>query len=138
MNVPAKKAPPRANGPDTSRSVLPPGFKLHGAPEEREARIARWQALQESLLPYGPEDLDARIHEEILANLERDYTMSVVPPGFMLHEPPEMRNERIKRTLDGIRVLQTGDPVEHRETLEALLMALDGDLAEYRTPDPTE
>jgi hypothetical protein len=81
------------------------------------------------------ERLEAAIHDEMMASLDRDYTMSVVPPGFMLNEPPDVRDERIRRTRAGLAALRTGDPEEHRETLEALLAALaENDAADEGEP----
>jgi alkanesulfonate monooxygenase SsuD/methylene tetrahydromethanopterin reductase-like flavin-dependent oxidoreductase (luciferase family) len=108
-------------------------FNPDETPEEAEERIrenlAGLDSLRATARPaHGPmtdEDrLEAAMHDEMMARLERDYTMSVVPPDFLLHEPPDLRDERIRRTRAGLAALRTGDPEEHRETLEALLAAL--------------
>ncbi|MFN8637097.1 MAG: hypothetical protein U0893_24890 [Chloroflexota bacterium] len=122
---------------DTSMRVTPPGFKLHETPEERDERIRRTLAALDEDQQSEPDELDALMHEEMLARLDRDYTMSVVPVGFLLHETPEIREERIRRTLAGLAERRTGDPIEHRETLEALLAALDG-VPECPETDQTE
>jgi hypothetical protein len=71
------------------------------------------------------ERLESLRYEEILANINRDHTMSVVPPSFILHETPKEHTERLELVRAGLAALRTGDPEEHRETLEALLAALD-------------
>ena len=73
------------------------------------------------------ERLESLRHEEILAAINRDHTMSVVPPSFILHETPAEHQERLRRTRAGLAVLRDGDPGEHRETLEAVLRSLDDD-----------
>jgi hypothetical protein len=66
-------------------------------------------------------------YEEILANIDRDYTMSVVPPSFILNETPAEHQERLRETRAGLAALREGDPDEHRETLESVLRSLDDD-----------
>jgi hypothetical protein len=111
-------------------------FNPDETPAERDERIREAQALLESLRSTTPDEgrepteeerLEALFHDEMIVRLNRDYTMSVVPPDFLLHEPPSLREERIRRTREGLAELRTGTPKEHRETLEALLAALDDD-----------
>ncbi len=71
------------------------------------------------------ERLESLRNEEILANINRDYTMSVVPPGFILHDTRAEHEERLRRIRTGLAALRNGDPDEHRETLEAVLRSLD-------------
>jgi hypothetical protein len=73
------------------------------------------------------ERLESLRYEEILANINRDYTMSVVPPNFILHESAAEHQERLRQTRAGLAALREGDPDEHRETLEAVLRSLDDD-----------
>lgn len=42
----------------------------------------------------------------------RDLSMSVIPPGFRLHEPAVERHARIERSLVALRSLYDGNPVE--------------------------
>jgi hypothetical protein len=80
------------------------------------------------------EHLESLRYEEILANINRDYTVSVVPPSFILHETPAEHQERLRQTRAGLAALRGGDPHEHRETLEAVLRSLDDDASWKEEP----
>jgi hypothetical protein len=110
--------------------------KINETAEERAERRRHLKAVLESFRAKTPgegrepteeERLEALFHDEMIVRLNRDYTMSVVPPDFLLHEPSGQREERIRRTREGLAALRTGTTEEHRETLEALLAALDDD-----------
>jgi hypothetical protein len=130
----ARESAPRQH---VGRRVTPSeAAEIHDTPVERAERKRHLREVLESFRAKTPgegrepteeEILAGLFHDELMVRLNRDYTMSVVPPDFLLHEPPDLRAERIRRTQAGLAALREGDPDEQRETLEALLAALDDD-----------
>lgn len=79
-------------------------------------------------LRFGDRDVpgsdEALEGDQIVTRLSHDERLAAMPDNFDVYETNAHRDERIRRTRDGLAVLLHGDPNEHQESWEILKESL--------------
>ena len=103
---------------------------VRGRPDTQDLIRAYKARFGDRPVPESDEEMrEALGWDESMDRLRRDERLASVPSFFDVYETPECRDDRIRRTRAGLAELLSGDPEEHRVSLEILKAALDDDCA---------